>query len=60
MAEYRRLPKHCRARTIYDVGELLLKEVALRLRNCLRESDTVSRMDGDGEEQLIKAADTTM
>ncbi|MDD5180887.1 MAG: PAS domain S-box protein, partial [Gallionellaceae bacterium] len=31
----------------HDVGDLLLKEVAQRLQNCMRESDTAARIGGD-------------
>ncbi|MDD3883306.1 MAG: diguanylate cyclase [Gallionella sp.] len=31
----------------HGVGDLLLKEVAIRIRQCLRDSDTVGRIGGD-------------
>jgi diguanylate cyclase (GGDEF)-like protein/PAS domain S-box-containing protein len=31
----------------HDVGDLVLKGIALRLRGCLREEDTVARLGGD-------------
>lgn len=31
----------------HDIGDMLLKEVAQRMRNCVRDADTVSRIGGD-------------
>lgn len=31
----------------HHIGDLLLKEIGVRLRNCIRENDTVARLGGD-------------
>ncbi len=42
----------------HDIGDLLLKEVALRILECLRESDTAARIGGDEFVVLLPAIDS--
>lgn len=41
----------------HDIGDLLLKEAAGRLRRCVRESDTVARMGGDEFTVIVEKLD---
>jgi diguanylate cyclase (GGDEF)-like protein len=43
----------------HEVGDLMLKEVALRLRSSLRESDTAARLGGDEFVVLLPALETS-
>ncbi len=42
----------------HGVGDLLLKEVALRIQDCLRESDTAARVGGDEFVVLLPAVES--
>jgi diguanylate cyclase (GGDEF)-like protein/PAS domain S-box-containing protein len=42
----------------HGVGDLLLKDVALRIQDCLRESDTAARIGGDEFVILLPAIET--
>jgi diguanylate cyclase (GGDEF)-like protein len=42
----------------HGVGDLLLKEVAVRIQNCLRDSDTAARIGGDEFVILLPAIES--
>ena len=43
----------------HDVGDLLLKEIGVRLKTCMRETDSVSRFGGDEFVLMIEDLSTT-
>ena len=42
----------------HDIGDLLLKEAAMRMQGCLRESDTAARIGGDEFVVLLPSIDS--
>src|SRR5487761_2224631 len=44
----------------HHVGDVLLKQVAVRIKDVLREADMVSRLGGDNADDLIRRADAAM